>query len=421
MPKQNIILRNNPFTSLEFTDIWVKHYNKNLPSKSFEAIKDVTFVKSSWLPLYINVGKNLTNAISYRLTDIKINELRNRVFYVYDVPGYLNDEFGKNSPLKVKRVRQYKGYLCDLQGYDSLSDYISDNFKSKSRRLFFKNKEKLEICFNIRYQMFFGDNITRETYDEIFHHFYKLLQKRYTQKRISNHYLSTEKWEYLREVVYPLILSKKANLFVTFNEDTPITISLNYISEEIAFGALTVFDTDYEKFNIGFIDIMKHIEWYIENEIRIFDFSKGDFDYKKRWGNLIYDFEYHILYRKSVISSSIANVLSILLKTKQYLREKNLHTLFHRITFFFNNSGQKKGLNNYVVERLDIKQIKDYNQLRELNVNDNNLNPELKRLFYSFLYQYSERYLKTKLFESVTKKGTYLVLGEKNANSITLC
>ena len=65
---------------------------------------------------------------------------------------------------------------------------------------------------------------------------------------------------------------------------------LNF-SEDTLFDAITVFDIDYSKFHLGSITIMKLIEWCIENEIKILDFSKGYFEYKRRWCTKIYDFE----------------------------------------------------------------------------------------------------------------------------------
>ncbi|AUP77245.1 GNAT family N-acetyltransferase [Flavivirga eckloniae] len=339
-------MKTNPFTSKEFTSIWSKHFNHSKLPISFKFAEGISFVKNKYLPLYVNTGKNLTNGLSYRLNENE-NDYKNKVFFIYDIPEYINQSNLETGSLKLKSVKQYKGYLANLENYSDLQNYIADNFSSRSRKAFKKYIKKLEEGFNINYKMYYGNNITKEQYDFIFDNFNRLFKKRYTEKQINNHFLTKKKWNYLKELCYPMILSKKASLFVIFDEDTPINISVNYMASNIVFGALTVFNTDYSKFNLGFIDIMKHLEWCIENNFQTFDFSKGDFEYKKRWSNKAYSFDYHILYdSNSVISSSIASFLSIYFKLKQYLRDKNIHEVFHRV--LFNLKGKKNKSKNKI-------------------------------------------------------------------------
>jgi len=404
-------MKNNPFTSKEFTSIWSKYFNNSIPNRTFNFIEGLLFTKNKYLPLYINIGKNLTNGLSYKL---KINEsdYKNKVFFIYDIPGYLNISNPKLGTLKLKAINQYKGYLANLDDYTNLHDYIGDNFSSKSRGVFKKSAKKLEDSFNIKYKMYYGNNITKDEYDFIFDNFNRLLKKRYNEKQINNHYLSEKKWEYLKELVYPMVISKKATLFVIFDGNTPITISVNYIAENIDFGALTVFDTDYSKFNIGFIDIMKHLEWCIENNIQIFDFSKGDFDYKKRWGNKIYNFEYHLLYdSSSIIATLIAAFLAKYFTFKQILRNNNTHTRFHEMIFFLKKNNKKIYTKEFHVIKEENNTTENNLSLLDFNTNEYAF---LKKIVYDFLYRYSESINDVNVYLSSASDSIYFIKGKNN-------
>lgn len=404
-------MKNNPFTSSEFSSIWSKHFNNSNPKRNFNFIEGISFVKNKYLPLYINIGKNLTNGLSYKLKKNE-NDYKNKVFFIYDIPTYINMYSLKLGALKIKSIKQYKGYLANLDNYTSLHSYVTDNFSSRSRKVFNKYIRKLEECFNIKYQMFYGNNITKNEYDFIFDNFNRLLKKRFNEKRINNHYLADKKWEYLKEVIYPMILSKKASIFVIFDNKKPINISINYLASNINFGALTVIDTDYSKFNIGFIDIMKHLEWCIENNLQIFDFSKGDFEYKKRWGNKVYNFEYHILYdSSSFIATLIAVFLSKYFSLKQILRSKNVHTRFHEFIFLLKGNKKTTTSNFHIIN--DEKNIND-NELECIDLYSTKY-AFLKKIVYEFLYKNSESINDIKVYLANNSDNTYYIKGKKSS------
>ena len=53
---------------------------------------------------------------------------------------------------------------------------------------------------------------------------------------------------FYRDVALPMILEKKASLFVVYEDSNPIALRLNYFSENTLFHAITTFDIDYSKF-----------------------------------------------------------------------------------------------------------------------------------------------------------------------------
>tara|TARA_R110002049_G_scaffold299634_1_gene489965 strand:+ start:9850 stop:10923 length:1074 start_codon:yes stop_codon:yes gene_type:complete len=268
------------------------------------------------------------------------------VFIIYDVPTFLNLKINNsNKKLGLFKIKQYHGFLVELLNYSDFNQYFSSAFSKSSRYKLNKYKKRLESCFDISYRMYFGD-MDPDQYNSIFMHFKLLLEKRFLDKGTANNNLDPKEWNFYAEVAYPMILEKKASLFVIYNGDTPIGVTLNYFSDNIVFDAITVFDIDYEKFHLGSVSIMKLIEWSINQEFKYFDFSKGYFDYKKRWANKEYYFEYHLYYDKSsIISSALGNAIALYFNLKQYFRDKNLNVKFHKLTFRFRNLHAKKNEN----------------------------------------------------------------------------
>ncbi len=327
-------MKNNPFTSDIFTSTWLKHFRKGKSGISFDLFPDLGFVKHRFLPLYINIGKTLTKGVNYSLVSNTSHEYRDKVFLIYDVPTYFeiaNNSFGK---LKLHRIKQYPGYLIKLHEYTSFSEYMNHAFNRKSRYKLRSYKNQLLASFDIHDNVYFGE-ISKSEYDSIFEQFRTLLEKRYTEKQVSNNNLEIKEWSFYKDVVYPMILAKKAALYVVNDSEKPIGIMLNYIAEDTLIVAITVFDIDYSKYNVGTVNIMGLIEWSIKQNIKAIDFSKGHYDYKKRWGSEEYAFEYHILYdSSSFYATCIAISMKYFFKLKQYLRDKNLNELLHKATFF---------------------------------------------------------------------------------------
>ncbi len=160
------------------------------------------------------------------------------------------------------------------------------------------------------------------------------MEKRFDDKGISNNNLRESEWNFYKEVAYPMIEQKKAALFVIYHEDIPISVTLNFLADEILFDAITVFDIDYYKFHLGSVNVRKLIEWCLDNKIKILDFSKGHFDYKLRWANKTYHFDYHLIYNpRSVPARLLALVFKWYFQTKNYLREKKINETYHKLTY----------------------------------------------------------------------------------------
>ena len=339
-------IKTNPFSTSTFLKTWKKHFIINKPESSFKFISNLVFYKSRF-SLFINMGKNLTKGNNYIINNY--NDFKNKTFLVYDVLPHLN-RIQTNLPenIEILKSKQYPGFLINLDRFKNIDDYLLNTFSKNTRMKMRKFNKRLNECFNVSSKMFFGD-IDKKEYDGIFENFMLLLQKRYSEKEVSYNNMQPSEWDFYKEVAYPLILEKKASLFVIFDNKTPIAITYNYHTEDTLIDAITVFDIDYTKFNLGYINNLKLLSWCFDNNLKTLDFSKGYFDYKKRMCTQEYDFEYHIIYdKKSFKSKIIAYTYFIFLEFKTYLRYKRLDVKFHKLSYRLKNKSKTKTKVNVV-------------------------------------------------------------------------
>lgn len=401
-------MTNNPFSSDTFTTVWLKIFNEQKSSFQFPYFEQINFVRSNAFKIYSNVGGTNTKGVSYGINpDLLSPNFNDACFLIYDVPQYFGTKVLEHENVGFIKLKQYPGFLINAGKYNSLDNYLSSNFSKSSRYKLKKYRKKLEKCFNIEYKMFYG-SIDRSTYDSLFQSFRELLEKRFDDKQVYNNNLDSKEWEFYHSVSYPMILEKKAGLFVIYNDGKPIGITLNYFSEDILFDAITVFDIDYGKFHLGSITIMKLIEWCIQSGFNTMDFSKGYFDYKKRWANLQYDFEYHIYYnRKSSLSKSKAFLISNFYRLKQLLRENGINEKLHKLTYKLNNKKvEAQDTLRYEFKKDDRCEFKLENYTKLCWYNHESLR---KSLVFEFLYLFEENEKNINLYSDNISQNSYCI------------
>lgn len=374
-------INNTPFSNNTFQNIWRKHFISNKTISTFKFIDGINFYKYRF-SVFFNVGKNLTKGNTYKINNYK--DYKNNTFIIYDVLTHLIKE-PYNLPKNIGLLKsvQYPGYLIHLNEFKNIDDYLLNTFSKNTRMKMRKYTKRLNQCFDISTKMFFG-SIDKIEYDDVFENFMALLQKRYAEKQISYNNMQPSEWNFYNEVAYSLILQKKASLFVIYDNDTPIAITYNYHTEDSLIDAITVFDIDYSKFNIGYVNNLKILDWCFENNLKTLDFSKGYFDYKKRMCTLEYDFEYHIIFdKKSIKSKLIAYSYYNFFEFKTYLRNKNFNSKFHKLTYRFKNKNQSTTKETTIVTTLD--KLPDSKDLIKINTK--------KDLNYSFLTKYVNDFL----------------------------
>jgi len=413
------MIKHNPFVSSNFSSTWRRHFAKGKEELVFSDISTLHFIKHPKLPLYTNQGGKNTKGLNYTLSPNTCNELKASVLLFYDIHGYFQEALPTlKYPLRLKKIVQYPGFLCDLEGVISVQDYMQKTLSKKSKYRFNLYQRKLEHSFEISYTMFYGD-MTKVSYDFLFDTFYTLLRKRFDAKQETNNNLHSDEWNFYYELSYPMILEKKAALFVTYDQDKPIAISLLFFSNSIAFDTIRVFDIDYASFRLGTTSIIKQLEWCIAQQFKYLDFSKGNYEYKNRWATTRYSFEYHLLYDCSSLKASLlANGLSFYFTTKQYLRNLELHTRFHKLTHQLKNTNSLKK-DHAKIQFQVVSSDLPWGNYRQIPIGS--LEEEhLKKTLYDFLYQKSEKLSDLQLFCSKTASNSYVIKGKKNTAIFTI-
>lgn len=322
-------MSNSPFNSQVYYQAWINHFEPNSQLEELEFLNGVHFFKNAKWPFYHNVGRNFTNKQSYSL-NTSIKKSSKKVALIYDVQDFDTTVDNSDSSYAIKKVKQYPGYYCDLTNFDTIDDLKQHCFKSsKSRYNFDRSIRVLETKHNISHKVYYGE-MSDEDYHREMEALRNLLSKRFDAKGSFNTVLPV--WDFYLELVLPLIREKKANLNVIYNNNNPIAMSINFIADTQVMIAIRTFDIDYNKLNIGNIEIYRLLEWSLEFNMTIVDFSKGNAAYKKRWSTNEYHFENHIVFQKQVISAAlIGNTLAKYFKFKQYLREKNVNALYTKL------------------------------------------------------------------------------------------
>lgn len=80
-----------------YSSTWLKHFGNGLLENKFNFIDNISFVKNKFLPIFINVGKNLSLGISYSKPlngpVETAKKLKNGVILIYHVPTYYSPDF----------------------------------------------------------------------------------------------------------------------------------------------------------------------------------------------------------------------------------------------------------------------------------------------------------------------------------------
>ena len=407
-------MEQNPFASKTFMSVWAKHFSASQQPYLFKTFPGIGFVKCKTPFLYYNIGKNITNGMSYTV-DANAEDYKNKVFLIHDVPSYFDLKLPQSSRLKRIKVRQYKGFLSQLKDYESYEDFARAQFKSNSRYKFKRNQQRLEKCFDITYSIYHGD-LGRAAYEHIMKGFKGLLTKRFNALEKDNDILET--WDYYHDLIYNMLLEKKALLITINNKETPIGVSLSFLSDTTMYYAITSFDTDYYRFNLGHTTIIKLFQWCFDNGYTIYDFSKGEYEYKNRWTNSNYCYENHILYDpKNPVSYLIAQAIKLKYKIKQYLRDKNINELYVKFKFYL------KGKKRQTIKQKSYKLVDnieefDFKDLTLVDLERKDLS-FLKSIVYDNLYKNPEPVENINIYHSDRERlERYYVKADKNNYTI---
>jgi len=357
---------------------------------------------------------NLTNNKEVLNTSFKTTDRNsNAIHEVKFIPLF----FGLNTDnldidYKVIKYKRIDNFLIDLKGYPSANEYLENVMTRKHRKQIRTKNRRLDTCFKISYRTYFG-NISELDYNFLFDELQKLIERRFKQR--DDKFFLSDKWDILIKETYPLILDKRASFFVIFDDDKPISISLNYHFENIMQSFISSYDIDYAKFGIGHITILKKIEWCLANNFRILDLMWGKVPHKELWCNSISKYEHHLIYlNNQILQIAYVKLLVILYKIKDSSMLSKISKSYKNIKKYFalgfSKSSTIKELNYKIVSILE-KPLKD--NLTKINMHSSDFE-FLRKPVYDFQYLNSETSDNVHVFKENTNDNSYLIVGPKS-------
>lgn len=304
---------------------------------------------------------------------------------VHLIPPYFNLHLNGN--FKAIDVNTHNGYLADFSDFDTFNSYLLEQFNSNGRKLLKRRLSRLEKCFNIKYKVYYGQNIEKDHYHFLFGEFEKMIKARFSQRGQESSNLGN--WAFYLESSYDKVLHKQASLFVVYNDKKPIAISLNFLHQNIFTSAIDSYDIDFSKFGLGNMLIMKKMEWCFENAFSIFNMGYGDLKYKADWCNSIYKFRTQVVFLKNnFLHRAVAQLLgwSIAFKIKH---KKKFLSWRKRLRYVVRPNRYSQDLSFQVIEEKEYDNLRANSQLQKVDIGVGN-NSFLRKPVYDFQYKTSE-------------------------------
>ena len=294
------------------------------------------------------------------------------------VPDYFKLNL-RHDAYKTKIIPEFNwGYSILLNTSDTIDRFMARQFNSKKRNILTRYVKRLETCFDIEYRMFYGD-INESDYNFVMQSLYKMIEARFKQR--NELHKNLYEWDYLLENTYAEIINKNASLFVIYNRDEPIEISLNYHFDKVLFSYMSSYDINYSKFGLGHIEIYKQIEWCANNGYILFEMGVGGMDYKRRWSNNVYRYNHHIAYKKQ---SAKLKFLIAKIQLKEYLKSKKINEIYPKIrSLFVKKRKIMVAFTTSKIESTNRLNINNYNKIDQISKVDGYLKKQINDFLYT--------------------------------------
>tara|TARA_R110000737_G_scaffold341976_1_gene366343 strand:- start:27 stop:530 length:504 start_codon:yes stop_codon:yes gene_type:complete len=164
---------------------------------------------------------------------------------------------------------------------------------------------------------------------------------------------------------------------------------------------------------------MLQLEWFIKNNIKIIDFNKGNIEYKKRWANNEYHFEYHFFYSKSNILSrlKVLRALSIL-KLKQVLRNGNINTYYYNFLDKLKDNKESFKKLNYELIQQELPNEKEH--IVMISNDEFDQYSFLRRIVYNYLYLSKLHIDEVIVYKELSNEECFYIKSKKESFNIYL-
>ncbi|WP_276390857.1 GNAT family N-acetyltransferase [Eudoraea chungangensis] len=332
-------------------------------------------------------------------------------YLIENVPSCLNVKYYIRPNYKLWKFYSVKGFAMKLEEVNSVEAYMKQFLPKKVRANINRSMRRLEHSFPIRYKRYYGE-ISRENYNYLMTALKEMIVTRFKERGENSNTLSN--WDSIYENGLILIKEKKASLYVIYDDQSPISISLSYHYGKVFFYYITSYNIDYSKFSLGNTMIVKQLEWCYENKLSILDMGWGDLDYKRRWCNLNYKNTNDLVLPKKIQLAHFP-VFYIFLKKSiiAYLVDKNIHTKFRNLKKLLIGAKTKSPATNFNTLYIDNKE-KNLNH-KPVSLSDY---PFIKPYVYRFLYNAMESISDIAILKSNNNENCFYVIGINKAMKI---
>lgn len=343
--------------------------------------------------------------------DEKLINNPDKVYSVFFIADYLKPELNARV-FNLKRVHQFfKGYAIFLDGFVSADAYIKYRFRSNAKGIR-RRVKRLESCFQISYKTYYGA-IGEEEYNLLMDCLEKMLIRRFKQRNDVSQ--SLIRWDHYKNIYFSLINQKKASLFVVYDDNNPIVISLNNHFYKRLFSAISSYDIDYQKFSLGSVEIYKKLDWCIANGHKSYEMGMGDLTYKREWCNHIYNFEHQIIYPKRSISAAVSATIEYL---KVGLKEFVFKIAYVRYKKY--KAKRKKSTVTIQESKYQVLPIVEAQNNKQYPIIDYNSDEYrfLRKIVFDFLYTSIEKVSDVRVLKVLEEENTYLIIGKSKMQKI---
>lgn len=343
------------------------------------------------------------------------------VYHLQQIPSYLDLIYYDMENYHKKTISEHDmaGNGIFLNSGNSIAEFVQNELSKSFRKNLKRSIERFEYCFDVRYRMYFGE-MEREDYTKLMDKLREMYLLRFEQ--LGQTHIAVFTWSHFYRICYDLINSSKASLMVIYADNDPVDISLSFHYDKLFFSVVSAYDLNYSKFGLGHISIYKELEWCLENNYMLYDLGHGaDMPYKEKWANMDYEFENHIVYKRSSLKGFLGLLFSLgytNLKNGLYKHSK-LYLLYDKFKYRKKIAESLENINyipnDYSKDIVDKLSITD---LIEFQGKDEELR-RLQKPINDFLYTYRYKRSEVNIFEHGDCENTFYLSGPSHMEKIS--
>lgn len=170
------------------------------------------------------------------------------------------------------------------------------------------------------------DAQTLDQYRDLLPRLKMIHQERFSSLKTNSSVIFYRHWEYYLNLLHDMLEAKRAILSLVLLDGVPISFIYTLVADTTVVDWMVAFDLAFSKLSLGTIHLMHFLEYLCEtSEFLIFDFSKGDSPYKRRWSSTTSTNHCFVIsYHKTIVNRVCALGQTSLTRLISFLREKGI-------------------------------------------------------------------------------------------------